>query len=334
MVIDQLQRPICDLRISVTDACNYRCGYCMPLDRFPLQHRFLPKFERLSFAEITRLAQIFAGLGVHKLRLTGGEPLLRRKLPDLITQLTQIPGIDDIALTTNGYWLARDAVALKAAGLHRVTISVDSIDDEVYRQMNGREFSIERVLSGIAAAQSAGLTPIKANVVVQKGINDSTLAETAAHFRGSGIVVRFIEFMDVGNSNGWESAQVVPTVEVVRRIHSTTPIEPVSPNCTGEVAERYRYSDGSGEIGFISSVSQPFCGDCNRARLSSDGKLFTCLFAPEGTDLRGPMRSGASDDDLTAQITEVWQRRKDRYSEQRQELAGKGAKVEMYAIGG
>jgi cyclic pyranopterin phosphate synthase len=334
MVFDQLQRPICDLRISVIDACNYRCGYCMPVDSFPEQHRFLRKDQRLSFDEITRLSRIFAAIGVRKLRITGGEPLLRRHLPELVAELTAIPGIDDIALTTNGYWLARDATALKAAGLHRVTVSIDSIDDHIYRQMNGRDYGIDRVLEGIAVAESAGLTPIKANVVVQKGTNDHTIAATAAHFRGSDIVLRFIEYMDVGNRNGWGPEHVLPTADIVRRINAITPIQPISPNYRGEVAKRYRYCDGSGEIGFISSVSQPFCGGCHRARLSSDGQLFTCLFASQGTDLRGPMHAGATDDDLRNLITQVWQARKDRYSELRQGLAGQGAKVEMYEIGG
>jgi cyclic pyranopterin phosphate synthase len=334
MLIDRLQRPICDLRISVIDACNYRCGYCMPTESFPEQHRFLHKTQRLSFDEITRLTRIFADLGVRKVRITGGEPLLRRGLPQLVAELNAIPDIQDVALTTNGYWLRRDVAALKAAGLRRITVSLDSIDPLVYREMSGRDVNIERVLDGIAAADAAGLSPIKINVVVQKGVNDHTLAATAAHFRGSNVILRFIEFMDVGNRNNWAYEQVLTTAEIIQRIHAVTPIEPLGPNYQGEVATRYRYCDGSGELGFISSVSQPFCGDCHRARLSSDGKLFTCLFAAEGRDLRTPMREGASDADLRQLITEAWQARTDRYSELRRELAGQGHKVEMYEIGG
>ena len=306
----------------------------MPAESFPAQHPFLRKDERLTFAEISRLARVFADLGVRKLRITGGEPLLRKNLPELIQALTQISGIDDVALTTNGYWLERDAAALKAAGLQRVTVSIDAVDDAVYREMNGRDIGVDRVLAGIAAAQAAGLTPIKANVVVQKGVNDDTIERTAGHFRGTGVVLRFIEYMDVGNRNGWQSEQVVPTAEVIRRIHAVSPIEVLDPNYPGEVATRYRYCDGSGEIGFISSVSHPFCGDCHRARLSSDGKLFTCLFSGDGLDLREPARAGATDEDLRTLIAERWQGRQDRYSELRQELAGQGAKVEMYEIGG
>jgi cyclic pyranopterin phosphate synthase len=309
----------------------------MPADEYPEHYEFLAPRERLSFDEIERLARLFAGLGVRKLRLTGGEPLLRRDLPDLVRRLTALDGIDDVALTTNGLRLAAQAHALKEAGLHRVTVSLDSLDDEVFGRMNGMGRSAKPVLAGIAKADDAGLNPIKINVVVQRGTNDHLVLDLVEHFRGSGHILRFIEFMDVGNRNGWEPALVMPSRQLLQRIHERHPLRPLDANYPGEVAERYAFLDGAGEVGFISSVSQPFCGSCARARLSPDGKLFTCLFAQEGFDLRGPMRAGATDDQLHAMIVRVWKARADRYSELRGALRADGIaphKIEMYQIGG
>ena len=337
---DEFGRPLRDLRISVTDRCNFRCPYCMPAELYGESYKFLPKPELLTFEEIERLARIFVELGAEKLRITGGEPLLRHQLPQLIERLAAIPGLRDLALTSNGYLLAQQARVLRDAGLDRITVSLDSHDEEVFKRMSGRTFGPRRVLEGIEAADRVGLRPIKINCVVQRGINDHTLVELARSFRGTGHIVRFIEFMDVGTLNHWDLTQVVTAAEIAERIGAEFPIESVEPNYPGEVAHRYRYLDGSGEIGIIPSVSAPFCGDCTRARLAIDGKLITCLFATGGTDLRTPLRSGASDADLRDLIDSVWSRRTDRYSEERTELTNSGgrakrpAKIEMYQIGG
>ena len=338
MITDLLGRPLRDLRISVTDRCNFRCPYCMPAEIFGEAYQFLPKEEILTFEEIARLAGLFVGAGVNKLRITGGEPLLRADLPRLIGQLAAIPGADDITLTTNGYLLAQQAPALAEAGLHRVTVSLDSLDEDVFKAMNGRGFGTRRVLDGIGRAAAAGLNPVKINAVVQKGVNDHTIVDLARHFKGTGQIVRFIEYMDVGNRNGWRPAEVVSAAEIVALIDAELPLEAAEANYTGEVARRWRYRDGDGEIGVIASVTQPFCADCTRARLSTDGRLYTCLFATGGVDLRGPLRQGASDAELGSIIAGVWGRRRDRYSEERAGIAeaGPGArpKVEMYQIGG
>jgi cyclic pyranopterin phosphate synthase len=336
-VQDRLGRPIHDLRISVMDRCNFRCPYCMPADTFHERYKFLRTSERLSFEEITRLAKLGALLGVRKLRLTGGEPLLRNGLPDLVAELSQIDGIEDLALTTNGVLLAQHAAELKGNGLHRVTVSLDSLDDAVFTAMSGGFGGLAQVLSGIDAALEAGLHPVKVNTVVQRGRNDHTLLPLLAHFRGTGVTVRLIEYMDVGNRNDWRESEVVPSAELVRRIGERWPLSPVPGRYRGEVAERYVYDDGAGEIGFVSSVSAPFCGDCNRARLSSAGVLYNCLFATHGLDLRAPLRAGANDDELLALFRQAWQQRGDRYSELRSELRAREAplhKIEMHHIGG
>jgi cyclic pyranopterin phosphate synthase len=332
--VDRRGRPIHDLRISVMDRCNFRCPYCMPEDKYHKDFQFLPTAERLSFPEIVRLAQVFTGLGVRKLRITGGEPLLRAGLPDLVGDLSRIPGIEDVALTTNGILLAQHAAALKAAGLARVTVSLDSLDEQVFLAMSGGRGSVARVLDGIREAHGAGLTPIKVNVVVKRGLNDHTVLDLIDHFRGTGAIVRFIEYMDVGTINHWRREDTVPSRELLARIAARWPLSARAPNYRGEVAERYAFDDGAGEVGFISSVSEPFCGDCTRARLSSDGQLFTCLFAARGTDLKGPLRAGASDAELAALVRGVWERREDRYSEVRAGRDGDGERVEMYYIGG
>ena len=335
--LDRLGRPLHDLRISVMDRCNFRCPYCMPKDRFDDAYKFLNSLERLSFQEITRLARLFAGLGVRKLRLTGGEPLLRANLADLVGDLTGIPGIDDIALTTNGVLLAQHAVDLYANGLKRVTVSLDTLDPEIFKRMSGGFGALEQVLRGIDAAIEAGLAPIKINAVVERGVNDQGVFDLVERFRGQPVIVRFIEFMDVGNRNDWRPEMVVPSRELVARIHARWPMHAISENYRGEVAERWRFDDGIGEIGFISSVSQPFCSACSRARLSSEGKFYTCLFATEGLDLRTALRSGIDDAELLQLIRAAWLRRADRYSEQRDELRrGEHAakKIEMYYIGG
>jgi GTP 3',8-cyclase len=334
---DTFARPMRDLRISVMDRCNFRCPYCMPREQYHESYRFLKTAERLSFDEIVRLAKVFVNLGVRKLRLTGGEPLLRASLPDLICDLTSIPGIEDVALTTNGVLLSKHAAELKAAGLSRITVSLDSIDPEVFRRMSGGFGGIEDVLDGIEHARQAGLMPIKINAVIQRGINDHTVLNLVERFRGTGIIVRFIEYMDVGNRNHWQQDLVVPSKALAARIGARWALEPLERNYRGEVAERYGFTDGQGEIGFISSVTQPFCGDCSRARLSSDGMLYTCLFATHGTSLRDSLRSGATDAELTEIIHKVWTARMDRYSEQRASLrqaSGDQPKVEMYYIGG
>lgn len=331
---DRMGRPLRDLRISVMDRCNFRCPYCMPEDKYHKDFEFLSSDQRLSFDEILRVARVFAGLGVHKLRITGGEPLLRANLPDLIAELTALPGIDDVALTTNGILLAQHAAALKAAGLDRVTVSLDSLDEEVFRRMSGGRGSHERVLEGIKAADEAGLLPIKVNAVVKRGVNDHTALDMVEHFRGSGVIVRFIEYMDVGTINHWKPTETVPAKELVELIGARWPIEPAGSNYHGEVANRYMFSDGQGEVGFINSVTEPFCGSCTRARLSSDGKLFTCLFAAHGIDLRQPLRDGIDDAGLAETISAVWAKRADRYSELRARNSAPADKVEMYYIGG
>jgi GTP 3',8-cyclase len=334
---DTFARPMRDLRISVMDRCNFRCPYCMPRETYHERYRFLGSHERLSFDEIVRLARLFVPLGVRKLRLTGGEPLLRANLPDLIGDLTDVPGIEDVALTTNGILLARYASELKAAGLRRVTVSLDSLDPEVFARMSGGFGGLDEVLAGIEQARRAELTPVKINAVVQRGVNDHTVLDLLEHFRGSGVIVRFIEYMDVGNRNHWRSELVVPSKELLERIGVRWPLTPLEPQYRGEVARRYAFADGAGEVGFISSVSQPFCGDCSRARLSSDGVLYTCLFATHGTSLRDGLRGGASDDQLLELIRGVWLKRADRYSELRASLrraAPEERKVEMFYIGG
>ena len=332
---DTLGRSLRDLRISVTDRCNFRCSYCMPAELYGERYHFLPKGELLTYEEITRVTRLFVMLGVEKVRITGGEPLVRSEVERLVAMLSGLDGIDDLTMTTNGYLLGQKAAVLKEAGLHRVTVSLDALDPQVFGAMNGRTYGPERVLAGIRAADEAGLRPIKVNSVVQRGVNDHTVVDLARHFQGTGHILRFIEYMDVGNLNGWRSEHVVPTAELVERINAELPIEPMEAGYAGEVASRYRYMDGSGEIGFISSVSQPFCGDCTRVRLSPEGKLYTCLFASVGVDLRGPLRSGAGDDELLGIMTGQWRVRTDRYSELRASLEGTGQrKIEMYQIGG
>ncbi len=330
---DRLGRGLRDLRISVTDRCNFRCRYCMPREVFGEEFAFLRREDILSFEEITRLARVFASLGVRKLRLTGGEPLLRNSLSSLVRMLRAIPSVE-IALTTNGSLLAQQARGLKDAGLDRVTVSLDSLDERVFRQMNDADFAVARVLEGIDAAAAAGLGPVKINAVVRRGINDHTTVELANHFRGTGNIVRFIEYMDVGTTNGWRLDDVVPGAEIARMISEHAALEPIAANYDGEVAQRWRYVDGSGEIGIISSVSQPFCGDCTRARLSADGSLYTCLFATQGVDLRGLLRAGATDDVIAAAIAGTWAKRADRYSELRTGETRGLPRIEMSYIGG
>jgi cyclic pyranopterin phosphate synthase len=331
-VVDTLARPLRDLRISVTDRCNFRCVYCMPKEVFGRDYRFLPRRELLTFEEIERVARVFVDLGVRKLRITGGEPLLRRDLPLLVGRLASLGDVD-LTLTTNGALLARSAQALADAGLTRVTVSLDSLDDEVFRAMNDVDFPVARVLAGIDAAADAGL-PIKVNVVLKRGLNEGSILDVARRFRGTGHVVRFIEFMDVGASNGWRMDDVVPAAEVIATIDAEFPLEPVDAAYRGEVAQRYRYRDGAGEIGVIASVTQPFCGECTRARLSADGKIYTCLFAVRGHDVRAVLRSGADDDELAQEIRAIWERRGDRYSELRTAETSRLRKVEMSYIGG
>jgi len=333
--LDRLARPLHDLRISVMDRCNFRCPYCMPKEQFHDNYRFLKSNERLSFDEIVRLSRLFAGIGVRKLRLTGGEPLLRANLPELIGDLSDIAGIDDIALTTNGALLGKHAVDLQAHGLRRITVSLDTLDRELFTRMSGGFAALDQVLQGIEAAIAARLTPLKINTVIERGVNDHTIFDLLEYFRGRPVIVRFIEFMDVGNRNQWRPEMVVPSSELAARIHERWPIHPLSQNYHGEVAKRWRFDDGAGEIGFIASVSQPFCGACSRARLSSEGKFYTCLFATQGLDLRAPLRDGASDEELTQLIRGTWQQRTDRYSEVRGELPLRsGRKIEMFYIGG
>ena len=333
---DTLSRPLRDLRISVTDRCNFRCPYCMPAEVFGEHYEFLPREAILTFEEIERVARVTTQLGVNKVRITGGEPLLRREIETLIGTLAAIPEVDDLTLTTNGVLLADKASRLRSAGLDRITISLDSLDPDVFRTMAGRDISPEVVLEAIEKAEQAGLAPIKINAVIKRGVNDHTFVDLACHFHGSGHIVRFIEYMDVGNRNNWQLKHVVPAEEIVSRINDILPLVPLGANYRGEVAQRYRYADGGGEIGVIASVTQPFCGDCTRLRLSTDGRLFTCLFATSGTDLRELLRGGGSDQDLRDRIAELWETRDDRYSELRTHQTSLSSlkKVEMYQIGG
>ncbi len=335
---DTLGRAMRDLRISVTDRCNFRCTYCMPKEIFGRDYAFLPRDQVLSFEEIARLAAVFVGLGVEKLRVTGGEPLVRRDLPDLIAMLAAIRRPDgrpvDLTLTTNGSALRGLAAPLVAAGLQRVTVSLDSLDDAVFGAMNGIDFPVAKVLDGIDAALEAGLAPVKVNMVVRRGVNESSVVPMARWARETGVVLRYIEYMDVGHSNGWRLDEVVPAADLLATIGAVWPIEPADPLYRGEVADRWRYLDGGGEFGVISSVTEPFCRDCTRARISAEGRLYTCLFAVDGHDLRGVLRSDASDEDLTALVASIWTRRGDRYSELRSAATSTLPKIEMFAMGG
>jgi len=336
-VRDSFNRPLQDLRISLLDRCNFRCPYCMPEAKFHKDYQFLDRHQRLSHDEIFRIAAIAVGLGVSKLRLTGGEPLLDKKVAGLIAQLSELQGVDDLALTTNGVLLAPVAQALADAGLQRVTISLDSMDEDVFSYMSGNRGELSKVLKGIEAAEQAGLSPIKINVVVQRGINDHTVLDVLEYFRGSGHIVRLIEFMDVGNRNGWRMEQVVPSLEMLKIIQARWPLRAVGRNYPGEVASRYQYLDGKGEVGFISSVTEPFCGTCSRVRLSADGTLYTCLFATAGFSLMEPLRNGASDVELADMLRKIWNSRTDRYSEMRDTMVEEKpliSKVEMYRMGG
>lgn len=332
--LDHYNRPLHDLRISVTDRCNFRCTYCMPKEVFGRDFKFLPPSALLSFEEITRLASLFTTLGVDKIRLTGGEPLVRRDIERLIAMLAPLPGLKDLTLTTNASLLVKKARALKDAGLNRITVSLDSLDNATFMAMNDVDFPVERVLDGIEAARQAGLWPIKINMVVKRGVNESSILPMARYFKDAGIILRFIEYMDVGTTNGWRLDDVVSAAEIVRIINAELPIEPTDPNYRGEVAQRYRYLDGSGEIGIISSVTQPFCGTCTRARLSSEGLLYTCLFGSFGHDLRALLRSGATDEEILTKVGGIWRKRTDRYSEIRTEETAHAPKVEMSHIGG
>ena len=334
MTADRFGRTFQDLRLSVTDRCNFRCPYCMPKEVFGPGYQFLPRADILSFEEIVRLTRVFARLGLRKLRLTGGEPTVRADLPALVGMLRRaVPGVD-LALTTNGSRLTSLADDLAQAGLDRVTVSLDAVDPEVGQRMNGVEFPLQRVLDGIDAAAAAGLAPVKINAVIQRGVNESEITRLAEHFRGTGHIVRFIEYMDVGASNGWKLDDVVPAAEIIERLQSELPLEPVDPSYRGEVARRWRWKDGSGEIGVITSVTQPFCGDCTRARVSAEGKLYTCLFAGVGHDLREPLRSGRTDEQIYERLAGIWRVREDRYSELRSAATADLPKVEMSHIGG
>jgi GTP 3',8-cyclase len=336
--LDRLGRALHDLRISVTDRCNFRCPYCMPAEVFGRDFRFLPRAEILTYEEIARLAAIFVELGVRKLRITGGEPLVRRDLPQLVRMLASLRTPDgqppDLALTTNGAALRALAGQLADAGLRRITVSLDSLDDAVFRRMNGVDFPVSRILDGITAARAAGFAPIKINVVLKRGVNDGSILPLAEWARSEGHVVRFIEYMDVGTTNGWRLDEVVPASEVVETIDRAWPLEPLAAGYRGEVAERWRYRDGSGEIGVIASVTRPFCGDCTRARLSAEGKVYTCLFSAAGHDLRAPLRDGGTDDQLRALVASLWRARDDRYSERRAAATERLPKIEMFALGG
>jgi cyclic pyranopterin phosphate synthase len=332
--IDRRERRLRDLRISVTDRCNFRCRYCMPREIFNREYEFLARDELLSFEEIARVARAAAELGTSKIRITGGEPLLRRDIEDLIAMLTAIDGIDDVTLTTNGSLLARKAESLAAAGLDRVTVSLDALDDAVFMAMNDAGFPVADVLDGIDAAAASGLAPVKVNMVVKRGVNDHEVVPMARRFRGSGHIVRFIEYMDVGTTNGWRLDEVVPAAEIVEAVSADCPVEPLPPRYPGEVARRFRYADGSGEFGVITSVTQPFCGSCTRARLSAEGVLYTCLFAATGHDLRPVLRSGAGDSDVAETIRAIWEQRDDRYSEIRSAATSDLPRVEMSYIGG
>jgi len=330
---DRLGRPLRDLRISVTDRCNFRCVYCMPKEVFGNDHQFLERKEILQFEEIARVARIFHGLGAGKIRLTGGEPLVRRNLEQLIAQLAAVPGLD-LTLTTNGSLLERKAEALAKAGLKRITVSLDALDDPTFKKMNDVDFPVAKVLAGIDAAAAVGLAPVKINMVVKRGMNEHGILPMARRFRGTGHILRFIEYMDVGHTNGWRMDDVVTAKEIVSMIGSEMPLEPADPNYTGEVAQRWRYQDGSGEIGVIASVTQAFCRDCTRIRLSTEGKLYTCLFATAGHDLRALLRSGATDSEIHDAVAAIWARRADRYSEIRTSQTAKLEKIEMSYIGG
>ena len=334
LLADRFGRPLRDLRISVTDRCNFRCRYCMPREVFGADFEFLPRDEILSFEEIARIAGIAAQLGVRKIRLTGGEPTLRADLPTLVRMLREAAPDVELAMTTNGSRLTTLAGPLAEAGLDRVAVSLDTLDDATFRAMNDADFPVALVIEGIEAAAAAGLAPIKINAVVKRGVNDDGVVDLARHFKGTGAVMRFIEYMDVGVTNGWRLDDVVPARELIERIDAELPIEPVEPSYRGEVAKRWRYRDGEGEVGFITSVSTPFCGDCTRARISADGSLYTCLFAIAGTDLRGPLREGADDAALAALLTGVWSAREDRYSEIRSEGTEDLPRIEMSYIGG
>ena len=345
LLSDTFARPLRDLRISVTDRCNFRCSYCMPSEVFNKDYAFLPQTSLLSFEEITRLTKVFVAHGVEKIRLTGGEPLLRKHLEVLIGMLAKLVTPDgkplDITLTTNASLLARKAQALKDAGLQRVTVSLDALDDTIFRRMNDVDFPVADVLNGIEAAQKVGLAPIKINMVVKRGTNDAEIGPMARHFRNSGVVLRFIEYMDVGATNGWRMDEVLPSAQVIERINAEFPLTAINPNYVGETAERWRYADGGGEVGVISSVTHAFCGDCNRARLSTEGKLFLCLFASQGHDLRALLRNGAADDQIAGAVGHIWQARTDRYSELRAALPADTSlikpgekRVEMSYIGG
>jgi len=343
LLADTLGRPLRDLRISVTDRCNFRCSYCMPSEIFDKNYVFLPQTSLLSFEEIARLAGIFVAHGVEKIRLTGGEPLLRKHLEVLIEMLARLQTPEgkplDITLTTNASLLARKAQSLKDAGLQRVTVSLDALDDGIFRRMNDADFPVVDVLRGIESAQKVGLSPVKINMVVKRGTNDGEILPMARHFRHSGAVLRFIEYMDVGATNGWRMDEVLPSMQVIERINAEFPLVAIDANYTGETAERWRYADGAGEIGVISSVTHAFCGDCNRARLSTEGKLFLCLFASQGHDLRALLRGGFADEQIAAAVGPIWQARSDRYSELRAALPpdaapANGKRVEMSYIGG
>ena len=329
---DLLGRPLRDLRVSVTDRCNFRCPYCMPREVFGEAHRFLPKSEILSFEEIARVVSVLCGLGVRKVRLTGGEPLLRRELPELVRRLAGVAALEDLALTTNGLLLATSAQALKDAGLHRVTVSLDALDDPLFRRLSGTDRPVNDVLGGIRAARRAGL-PVKINCVIQRGVNEDQVLPLAEWCRAEGYTLRFIEYMDVGNHNRWHAASVVPAAEIRARLESFHPLEVVRMAVRGEVARRYRYADGAGEVGFVTSISEPFCRDCHRARLTADGKLVTCLFAENGADLRGVLRSGADDREIRQFVAKIWEQRDDRYSELRA-AAQPRRKIEMSYVGG
>ena len=333
ILTNSLNRPLRDLRISVTDRCNFRCVYCMPREVFGSDYPFLPRAQILTFEEIARLARIFVGHGVRKIRLTGGEPLVRRDLHLLVAMLADIPNLD-LTLTTNGSLLARQARLLKDAGLKRVTVSLDSLDNKIFKAMNDADFPVEKVLEGMDAAARVGLGPIKVNMVAKRGVNKSSILPMARFFRERGYILRFIEYMDVGHTNGWRMNDVISANEIIKMINAEMPLEPLGPNYPGEVAGRWKYKDGSGEIGVVASVTQPFCRDCNRARLSAEGDLYTCLFAVKGFNLRGLIRGGATDDEISQAIVSLWNKRSDRYSELRSENTISLPKVEMSHIGG
>jgi GTP 3',8-cyclase len=332
-ILDKLNRPLRDLRISVTDRCNFRCVYCMPKEVFGSDYQFLDRNQILAFEEITRLARIFVSHGVGKIRLTGGEPLVRKDLHQLVAMLSSISDLD-LTLTTNGSLLARQAQALKDAGLKRVSVSLDSLDDATFKAMNDVDFPVQKVIEGMDAAAAVGLGPIKVNMVVKRGLNESSILPMARFFRERGYILRFIEYMDVGHTNGWRMNDVMPAAEIVKLISAEMPLEPADPNYTGEVAERWRYKDGSGEVGVIASVTQAFCRTCNRARISAEGSFYTCLFAVKGHNLRDLMRGGATDDEISQAVARVWGSRSDRYSELRTENTVSLPKVEMSHIGG